>query len=290
MPERLQLTLDYTFKKTFTEKHEILIDLINSVLEFPSTSKIECIEIRNPGILPEDIHKKYIILDIIAYDNLDRQYNIEMQAAKFDAYPDRAAYYLSGLFGSQLDRGEDYSLIAPALGLHFLNYIQYPDYPDDFHFDFSLRDGKYHDIVLSENFSLHLLELSKVTEKIYARNNKTEWLYFLKNAHKEKEENMQKKYANPMIHEAFHLLNELSANDEARLQARARERAIFNKRIELGYARQKGLEEGIEKGIEKGTLSTQIAIGTKLKQLGMTDDQIAQATSLDASTIQALEV
>ena len=95
MPERLQLTLDYTFKKTFTEKHEILIDLINSVLELPSTSKIE-------------------------------------------------------------------------------------------------------------------------------------WLYFLKNAHKEKEENMQKKYANPMIHEAFHLLNDLSANDEARLQARARERAIFN--------------------------------------------------------------
>jgi len=92
-----------------------------------------------------------------------------------------------------------------------------------------------------------------------------------------------------MIHEAFHLLNDLSANDEARLQARARERAIVNKRIELGYARQKGLEEGIEKGIEKGTLSTQIAIGTKLKQLGMTDDQIAQTTSLDASTIQALE-
>jgi len=58
MPENLQLTLDYTFKKTFTEKHEILIDLINSVLEFPSTSKIECIEIRNPEILPEDIHKR----------------------------------------------------------------------------------------------------------------------------------------------------------------------------------------------------------------------------------------
>jgi len=91
---------------------------------------------------------------------------------------------------------------------------------------------------------------------------------------------MQKKYANPRIHEAFHLLNDLSANDEARLQARARERAIFNKRIELGYARQKGLEEG--------TLNTQIAIAKKLKQLGMSDDQILQATSLDSSKIQAI--
>jgi predicted transposase/invertase (TIGR01784 family) len=127
-----------------------------------------------------------------------------------------------------------------------------------------------------------LLELPKVTEKTYAMNNKTEWLYFLRNAHKEKEENMQKKYANPMIHEAFHLLNDLSANDETRLQAHARERAKFNKRIELGYARQKGLEDG--------TRNTQIAIAKKLKHLGMSDDQIAQTKSLDAPTIQALEV
>ncbi|KPA19135.1 ATPase, partial [Candidatus Magnetomorum sp. HK-1] len=139
------------------------------------------------------------------------------------------------------------------------------------------QDSKYHDIILSENISLHLLELPKVTEKIYARNNKTEWLYFLKHAHEEKEKNMKVRYSNPMIHNAFHLLNDLSSNDEACLQARARERAIFNKRIELGYARKKGLEEA------------QIAIAKKLKQMGMTDDQISQTTSLDISKIQAIE-
>ena len=79
----------------------------------------------------------------------------------------------------------------------------------------------------------------------------------------------------------FHLLNDLSSNDETRLQARARERAIFNKRIELGYARQKGLEEG--------TLNTQITIAKKLKQFGMTDDQIFQTTSLDMSRIQDID-
>ncbi|KPA13802.1 hypothetical protein MHK_005990 [Candidatus Magnetomorum sp. HK-1] len=88
-----------------------------------------------------------------------------------------------------------------------------------------------------------------------------------------------------MIHKAFNLLNDLSSNDEARLQARARERAIFNKRVELGYARQKGLEEGME----KGTLNTQIAIAKNLKQMGMTDDQISQTTSLDISKIQNID-
>ncbi|KPA09545.1 hypothetical protein MHK_010257, partial [Candidatus Magnetomorum sp. HK-1] len=40
MLERLQLTLDYTFKKIFAKNLKILIDLINAVLEFPSSSKI----------------------------------------------------------------------------------------------------------------------------------------------------------------------------------------------------------------------------------------------------------
>ena len=285
MSERLQLTLDYTFKKLFADDHEILINLINSVLEFPSFAKVDSIEIKNPAILPEDIQKKFIILDIIAYDNMERQYDIEMQAAKFETYPDRAAYYLAGLFGSQLDKGEDYALITPSFGLHFLNYIQYPAYPDRFHFNFAFRDEKYHDLILSKNLSLHLLELPKVTEKIYLTSDKAQWLYFLKNAHKEEEETMQQRYSNSMIIKAFHQLNDLSANEEARLQALARERAIFNKRVELGYARQKGLEEGMEKGREE----ERKAIAKKLKQVGVSLDQISETTALDISIIQAIE-
>jgi len=284
MSERLQLTLDYTFKKVFAEDHEILINLINSVLEFPSFARINSIKVKNPAILPEDIQKKFIILDIIAYDNLTRQYDIEMQAAKFDTYPDRAAYYLAGLFGSQLDRGEDYALITPSFGLHFLNYKQYPEYPERFHFNFSFRDEKYHDLVLSKNLSLHLLELPKISEKNYLTSDKTQWLYFLRNAHKEEEDTMQQKYSNPMIIKAFQKLNDLSTNEEARFQALAREKAIFNKRIELGYARQKGLEEGME----KGRYEERKAIAKKLKQVGVPIDQISKTTSLDISIIQMI--
>jgi predicted transposase/invertase (TIGR01784 family) len=235
----------------FSKNIDILIDLVNSVLEFPELEKVKCIEIKNPQILAEDIHKKYIILDIMAYDDYGRQYNIEMQAAKYDSYPDRAAFYLSRIFGAQLEKGEPYHLIAPVFGIHFLDYIQYPAY-DDFHFNFSLRDIKYNDLVLSNNFSLHLFELPKITSENNKHNKKNEWLYFLKNAHKEKEENMQTSYTNPVIHKAFQTLKRLSEDEETRMLAEAREMAIFNKRIELGYARKAGLEEGMEKGMEKG--------------------------------------
>ena len=61
----------------------------------------------------------------MAYDD-SRLYNIEMQAAKYDSYPDRAAFYLSQIFGAQLEKGEPYHLIAPVFGIHFLDYIPTP--------------------------------------------------------------------------------------------------------------------------------------------------------------------
>jgi len=252
MIKKLKLTLDYTFKKIFAENDDILIDLINCVLEFKPPFDIKTIEIKNPEILPEDILKKRIVLDIIAFDNQFRQYDIEMQAAQYATYPDRASFYLSRLFGSQLDRGEDYMLIAPSFGLHFLNYIQYPDYPNDFHFIFSLRENKYHELVLSDKISLHLLELPKVSETMFGKSCKNEWLYFLRNAHEEKEETMHTKYSNPSIHKAYQILNNLSALDEAQLLARSREKAIVAQQLELQHVHQKGREEGIEIGREIG--------------------------------------
>jgi predicted transposase/invertase (TIGR01784 family) len=96
-----------------------------------------------------------------------------------------------------------------------------------------------------------MFELPKITSENNKHNKKNEWLYFLKNAHKEKEENMQTSYTNPVIHKAFQTLKRLSEDEETRMLAEAREMAIFNKRIELGYARKAGLEEGMLKGAHK---------------------------------------
>ena len=51
----LSLTLDYTFKKVFAEKEEILINLLNSLMNFQIGQSIKCIQILNPQILPDEI-------------------------------------------------------------------------------------------------------------------------------------------------------------------------------------------------------------------------------------------
>jgi len=273
MIEILKLTLDYTFKKIFANNKDILIDLINSVLEFKPPCNIKTLEIKNPEILPEDILKKRIVLDIVAFDNLMRQYDIEMQADQYKTYPDRASFYLSRLFGSQLERGEDYSLIAPSFGLHFLNYTQYPKYPNDFHYKFSLREDKYHDLVLCDKISLHLLELPKVTEAIYQKSSKNEWLYFLRNAHKEKEETMHEKYKNPSIHKAYGILNSISTLSEEQVRARSREKAIVAHKLEMHHMLQKGIEEGLENALRK--------IEKNMKAIGISEAQLAKIIEIN---------
>ncbi|MDM8525605.1 Rpn family recombination-promoting nuclease/putative transposase [Desulfococcaceae bacterium HSG8] len=100
--------LDLIFKKIFTKDMEILADLINSVLDLSGDRKIRTVVVKNPAILPEELTKKFIILDIRATDNENRNYDIEMQVRKYTAYSKRILYYLSRMYSEQLESGKDY--------------------------------------------------------------------------------------------------------------------------------------------------------------------------------------
>ena len=79
--------LDLVFKLLFAQEMEILLDLVNCVLASPEPLRIQHLEVKNPGILPEDLTEKFIILDILAQDEAQRQYDIEMQVQRYSAYP-----------------------------------------------------------------------------------------------------------------------------------------------------------------------------------------------------------
>ncbi len=72
--ELLSPTLDLVFKLIFTKDKDLLVDLINSALQLPKGSQIQSVQVLNPTILPEEIGKKFIVLDILALDQNDHQY------------------------------------------------------------------------------------------------------------------------------------------------------------------------------------------------------------------------
>jgi len=257
--------LDYVFKKLFTLDVDLLIDLVNSVLKLTGNDQIISIDIQNPEILPDHIKEKYIVLDIKAYDNQGNHYDIEMQASKYFYYPKRSTYYLCKLFASQLKSGEDYNLLEPVIGIHFLDYIVYPTY-SDYSYCFEFRDYNHPELKYSEDLSLYVFELPKVSRKNQINDlnenerKQFEWLNFFNHAHEGGSKMQKLYYANTMVHRAFDLLTQISEDEQTRKEAEFREMAIRNKNFELNAAKEEGIEEGIGKGIMKG-----IELGLDLK-------------------------
>ncbi|GAK51030.1 hypothetical protein U14_02272 [Candidatus Moduliflexus flocculans] len=257
MSRLLNPKLDIVFKLLFMKGPELLIDLLNVIMEFPTAHHIETVEIKNPTILPEEPSKKYIVLDVLAVDNFSRQYDIEMQVLRFPFYPKRSIYYLSKMYAGQLDSGEHYRHLKPVIGIHFLNYEEFVNHPD-FHFCFEFRDIRYPELRFADDMVLHLFELPKFERRIGNMALETklgEWLHFLNHASEETTDEQRHQYTNPAIRKAFMVLDELSADTEARYVVEMREKALKDEAsilAELTEAREIGREIGIEEGRAEG--------------------------------------
>lgn len=260
--------LDIVFKLLFMKGPDLLIDLLNEVMDFSAAHHIETVEIKNPIILPEEPAKKYIVLDVLAVDNFSRQYDIEMQVLRFSFYSKRSMFYLSKMYAGQLDSGEHYRHLRPVIGIHFLNYEEFPDHPD-FHFCFEFRDYRYPALRFIDDFALHVFELPKFERRLQNMTPATkleEWLHFFNHAPEETTDEQRRQYANPTIRKAFTLLDELSADEETRYIVEMREKALKDEAsivAELTEAQEK-LTEAQEKLTEaQGKLTEAQEIGRK---------------------------
>ncbi len=118
---------DYVFKRLFAEVPRLLIALINAVrADEPAIIELEVL---NPKIDAEELAGKYIILDVQAMDETGKRYNVEMQVRRYNAWSARSAFYLARMLSQQLEQGEDYSELKPAIGIHLLDFdlFQAPD-------------------------------------------------------------------------------------------------------------------------------------------------------------------
>ncbi len=276
MDSLLSPKLDYVFKKLFTKNTALLIDLINSILELPEHRRILSVDIKNPVILQEEITDKYIILDIRVTDHSENQYDIEMQVQKYEEYPKRALYYLSKIYAGQLRSGEGYGELKPVIGIHFLNYKQFPQYADfDFRFEFS--DSRHPELKLTDDISLFIFELPKIKKTAKGdppMSDMVEWLHFFSHGHKEVKETMRIHYKKPEIHDAFSVLEEMSADEKVQYLAEVREKSLKNKNSELGAARREGKKDVAMNMVSMGSFSM---------------EQISQATGLSMDEVQRLQ-
>ena len=121
MKKLLSPKTDIVFKMLFETDEEILADLIDCVLDLPENRRVRSVRVKNPGILPDEIGKKFIVLDIRAEDESGEQFDVEMRVRKYESYSKRSLFYLCKLYAEQLGSGKDYGELKPAVGIHFLD-------------------------------------------------------------------------------------------------------------------------------------------------------------------------
>ena len=271
----LNVTNDYVFKRIFGQKKnsDILKDLLQAIL---TDIEITSVHVNQDVSLERQLMTdKLGILDIVATLNNGTRVNIEMQVKDYNNTVDRSVFYESGLLHESLNKNEDYLQIPKSIGIWILNYDIFNN--GSFHEIARLR-REHENIVLTDKFEIHYIQLPKFKQKCKRISNKLEeWLTFISCKNLEEISMIENEY----VKKAEEELEYLSGDAAERRLAELREKAIRDEAAAIAGATRRGIEKGIEKGkkeekfqIAKKMLKESIEIETITRITGLTKEQI----------------
>ena len=315
---RRTLLNDIVFKIVFGSptNEKLLRSLLNAVLDLSGKNRIVQLTLLSGELTKAHLFQKGVVLDVRAQDGQGQHYNIEVQVREEDHYVERSLYYLSKLYGDQLERGGDYTTLRRCVAISILDFALFPDIPA-LHTRFRFRDP-VHEVELSDMLEIHYLELTKFRRDQPLVTPLEKWLHVLKFAElyglglEELPDSIQTEEEIVM---ALDAMNKAYATDEvrelidARLKAEwdenTRVRAAVKKGVAKGLAEavEKAVEEAVEKAVEEAVekaekegeargeaqgearvlaraLQEKVEIAKKLAALGIDSETILQTTGI----------
>lgn len=288
--KRLELTNDYVFKKIFAkpENNIELKELLEAILNI----KINKVEVKNPEISKNYQDEKLGILDIRAHINDDTIVDIEMQVANVYTIINRNISYSSRIITEQLQVGDSYKFLKKIISINILgeNLLKRNSYHSIAHMKFEKTEKeKYVDMgfkeeqeELTDKIEVHYIELKKFLKKNPGISNKLEqWLWLILG---EEEKVKMASKENKKIEKVVKDLDEMSADENERLEAYKRKLAVWDYNVSITEATERGKLEGVEEGKEEEKLE----IAKKLKQKGMDTKAIMEVTGLTKEKIEKL--
>lgn len=290
---RIPLTNDIMFKSVFgrdTNTH-ILMPLLNSVLGFTESNRIEKAEILNPFRYGEKVKDRTVILDIATTDSQGRRYNIEMQVERDTTFIPRVIFYHDLLYVSQLSRGINFNTLKKTLSISFVDFLLFTDYPA-VHSRFCYReldDG----FLLSDIKELHFLELPKFNGEALEslETSLDRWLHVLIFSLKYasiKLEIPAELRAEEGIEMAIDAYRKSLADRKVQNMIRLREKAELMTATKITLAREEGRAEGKAAGRDEGRTEEKYEIARKLGALGEDISKIALITGLSEDIVRSL--
>ena len=283
--ELLKPKIDVVFHSIFRKGNErITKALITSITK----EKIENIELDNDryiiGKYPEE---KLGILDLKATLNNGTICDIEIQLADNKDTAERFLFYWSRIYSGQLVKGEDYEKLNKVIGIIILDYnLEKTKEVEQISTKWKIKEvttGK--EIVLTDMLELYIIEIPKVKRILEKEPNDrlAQWVQFLDNPNEKEVFKAMKK--NKEIKEAMEELEEVSKIKELRRIAELKDKAIRDEKNGLRHAR----EEGREEGRKEGRKAEKIEIAKRLLKIGLTTEQVIEATELSKGEIEKIK-
>ena len=281
---------DLTFKLVFGEHPDLVKSLLNALLPLNPDELITHVEYITLEMVPENPAKKNSVVDVRCYDQMGRQFIVEMQMEWNESFKKRVVLNASKAVVRQLKKREDFKLVHPVYSLNLINDIGFDAGPDEFYHDYAIVNVEHTDRII-EGLRFVFIELPKFKPKTMAEKKMAVlWLRFLTEISEQTSEVPAELLENAEISKALSIV-EKSAFSDAQLYAYEQfwdavyvEKAL----IEGGY--EKGLAEGEEKGEAKGRTKERLANAKALlennvplevivKSLGLTDQEAAALRS-----------
>lgn len=281
---------DIAFKRLFgSEKNkDILIALLNEVLKNQFHKSIIDVTFLSPFLEPEALANKQSVVDVLCKDEDNCKYIIEMQVASFKGFEERAQYYASKAFVSQIKQGGKYEDLKEVIFLAFTNFSIFPK-KRHYKSEHITLDKKTQENDLNK-ISFTFIDLVKFEKEIKNKklddlNLEEKFYYFLRHADDITPVDLENLIGkDKIINKAFKELEFFYWTEQEIYKYEAEDKRVRDNIAAMDYVLDKGMEKGIKKGMEKGMkkgMNEGIKIGIKKgEEIGIKKEKILVAKKL----------
>ena len=231
------------------KNERLLVSFINGVRTNAGMSPIVQATVLNPFNIKEFDASKGIILDVLAKDESNRLYDVEVQTSNHPAFPNRMLDYWSETFVSQLKSGMEYAELRQVLSIILTEFPIFQQL-ENIHNIFEIRAREKPSFVMTDAFQMHVLRVLEVRKGDPAKLSQLcrdlrDWLLFFAFGGKLTEVQMSNSTDNnPMIQEAYAEMQRFYANPETQEKARQRHRYLVDYNLGMISSRAEGKAEG----------------------------------------------
>ncbi|CAN2044519.1 transposase [Candidatus Magnetomoraceae bacterium gMMP-1] len=295
---------DLMFKWLFGRQEYInpLKSLLNSVICYEGVESIfSDIKILNPFDLSKPDKEKMGILDLRVKDERKGFWiDVEIQVKYQSYYPERAMFYLAGMYRDQLSAKRPYQELKPCYGIHFLISDLFRDEKDkkNWYNHYRMLNVKNYK-PLSKHWEMYFIELKKFQKTMKKENislkSLEQWCNFLinpRNPSKPLEKHFQD---NENIKEVHEMLQELIDDDMVRTQYRLHQDWL---RDQISMEREKKEHEHKMREQKKAMQEKDKAMQAKdkaikrsifaLKKTGQSDKDIAEIVGMSEDEVKKI--